>query len=127
MIPLLYRETVTIRRPQAGGGNVDGSVTFEIVLGEDEHPVEVRCAIERRSRRLLSVQGVESQSDATMFFVQRSGSEIAVDDIVVDGDGHAWKVVGLEVQKQLFGMVKGGRADLKATVNPVPHNEEVSG
>ena len=127
MMENLYRETVTIRRPRAGTGAVDGSVQYEIVLGEGDLPVEVRCALERRSRRIFSTQNVEIQSDATLLFRQQEGKELRNDDIVVDSTGAAWKVVGLNLQKMLFGSRLMGRADLQTTVNPVPHNEEVSG
>ena len=123
----LYLQRVTLRRPKAGTRGADGSVTYEIVLGEGDLPVEIRCSIEQRTRRIFSTQGVEIQSDATMLFRQKPGFEVRSDDIVVDPDGQAWKVVGLNVQKVLFGSRKLGRADLQTTVDPVPHNEEVSG
>ena len=123
----LFLERVTIRRPKAGTRQVDGSTTYEIVLGEGELPIEVRCALERRGRRVFSTQGVEVQGEATMLFRQKTSAEVLIDDILVDSSGQAWKVVGLDVQKALFGSRRMGRADLQKTVDPVPHDEEVSG
>ncbi len=123
----LYLERVTLRRPKAGTRGVDGATQYEVVLGEGDLPIEVRCALERRGRRIFSTQGVEIQSDATMLFRQAPEKEIRLDDIVVDLEGQAWKVVGLDVQKSMFGSRKYGRADLQTTTNPVQHDQEVSG
>jgi hypothetical protein len=125
----LYRQTVTIRRPKAGGMAADGRLTYEIVMGEGDLPVTVRCHLEQRGRRVFSTQGIEVRTDATMLFRQRPsvGAEIRIDDIVVDHDGAAWKVVGLDTQKAMFGCRVMGRADLQSTTNPVPHDTEVSG
>jgi DUF1009 family protein len=121
----LYRDTVTLRRPK--GMAVDGAVTYEIVLGDGDLPVQVRCHLEQRGRRTFTTQGTEIRSDATILFRQVPGREIRVDDIVVDQSGAAWKVVSLDVQKVLFGGRRLGRADLQATTEPVPHDAEVSG
>jgi len=123
----LYRDTVTLRRPKAGGLGADGVPTYEIVLGEGDLPVQVRCHLEQRSRRILSTQGVELRADATMLFRQVVGIEVRIDDIVVDHDGNAWKVVGLDKQRVLFGSRTLARADLQITTEPVPHDTEVSG
>lgn len=127
MIENLFLEKVTIRRPKAGTRAFDGAVTYEIVLGEGDLPLQIRCALERRGRRVFSTQGVEIQGDATMLFRQKESAEVLIDDIVVDSTGAAWKVLRLDVQKAMFGSRKTGRADLQATTDPVPHDAEVSG
>ena len=123
----LYRDTVTLRRPKAGGLGADGVPLYEIVLGEGDLPIQVRCHLERRSRRIFSTQGVEVRADGTMLFRQVPGREVRVDDIIVDHDGSAWKVLSLDLQKVLFGGRTLGRADLQVTTDPVPHDTEVSG
>ena len=127
MMSLLYRQTVTIRRPQAGSGLVDGAVTYKVVLDDEESPMRLRCRLERRARRLFTAQGAEVQTDATMLFIQKDATELFIDDVVVDQDSNAYKVVGLETQKALFGSRVSGRADLKATTDPVQHELEVEG
>ncbi|MGH9462003.1 MAG: hypothetical protein ACRD1X_12340 [Vicinamibacteria bacterium] len=127
MIESLYRETVTLRRPKAATRQVDGSTDYEIVVDEAQYPVRVRCRIERKGRRIFTNQGVELQSDAAMVFRQKDGSTVRKDDIVVDRNGEAWKVLDLEELRQLFGPNTYARAGLQSTVDPVPHDEEVEG
>jgi len=127
MIENLYRETVTLRRPKPGTRAIDASTEYEIVLGDGDLPVRVRCRIERRGRRLFTTQGVELQGDATMLFRKKDNAEVLVDDIVVDRNGDAWKVMNVDAQKLLWGMATHCRADLQSTVDPVPNDLEVEG
>lgn len=123
----LYRESVTIRRPKAGTRQVDGSVEYEVVLGDGDLPVQIRCRIVHNSRRVFTTQNVEIQADATLLYSVKSGREILKDDIVVDRNGQAYNVVRHKHEKALFGPQILGSLDLQETTLPVQHDEEVAG
>ncbi len=123
----LYRETVTLRRPRAGSRTVDGAVTYDVVLGDGDLPLEIRCRIVRNSRRLFTTQNVEIQTDGTLVYAVKNDREIRKDDIVVDRNGDAFQVVRVKHEKALFGLQVLGSVDLQQTTLPVQHSEEVAG
>jgi hypothetical protein len=119
MLDTMLRETVTLRRAKAGSRSVQNEVVYEILRDAAEIPIEVRCRIERRRRRIFSTAGVEEESDGTMLYRISSKVDIQTNDLVVDRNGQAYKILGFDEQSSLFGSASYRRADLRLTRLPV--------
>jgi len=115
MLDITFRELVTLRRAKAGTRGASNDPVYEIVRDTAEEPLKVRCYIERRKRRVFSTAGVEEESDATMLFRATEKADVRAEDLVVDQDGAAYRVNGLETASSLFGSARYRRADLRKT------------
>jgi hypothetical protein len=123
MLDALFRETVTLRRLAVGTRQTDGAAGYEIVVDDAEVPVQIRCRIERRRRRLITKEGVELEGDATMVLKRPASIEISEEDVVVDRNGQAWKILRKESSDSFFGAGEYFRLDLQETTIEVPAND----
>lgn len=123
MLETLFRETVTLRRLAAGTRAVDGVAEYSTVVDADDVPIEIRCRIERRRRRILSKEGVELEGDATMMLKRPTSTEISEEDVVVDRNGQAWKILRVERAEAFFGAGEYMRLDLQETTIAVPADD----
>src|SRR3982751_6478478 len=117
MLDATFRETVTLRRARAGARGANGApAAYDLVRDGAEVAVRIRCRIERRRRRIFLDQGVEAEADATMLFrVTLPSVDLRTVDYVVDRNGEAFKVLGMDDQQSLFGSARYKRVDLRAT------------
>lgn len=124
MLDTMMRENVTLRRARAGSRTVKNEVTYDILRDDAEIPIVLRCRIERRRRRIFSAQGVEEESDGTMIYRVTSKVDVKANDLIVDRNGQAFKILGFDEQPSLFGSATYRRADLRLTRLPVEEGED---
>lgn len=125
MLDTTFKETVTLRRARAGsrGANAQASA-YDIVCNADQVPIRIKCYIDRKRRKLISTQGTDTESDATLLMRVRPGIDLQTFDFVVDQSGVGYRVMGMDDQSALFGPTRYKRVDLRLTTILFPETPQ---
>jgi len=122
MLDATFKETVTLRRARAGsrGGNAQASA-YDVVRDAAGVVLRIRCKIDRKRRKLVSTQGIETESDATLLMRVRGAVDLRTTDFVVDETGAGYRIMGMDEQPALFGSARYKRVELRATTITFPN------
>ena len=124
MFDVLYRDTVTIRRPKVGSLGVAGQPELERVLAVDETELVLKCRFESKGRKTIDNRGAEIKTDATLLFRVIGKPALQLEDYVVRPDRTGWRVVDIEEQSALFGGSTYARAGLMRTDRTFPLDKD---
>lgn len=120
MFGVWFNEEVTLRRAKSRDGR--NKVVYEELLANGG-PLRLKCKIDRRKRRVYTIQGVEKEVDATLFFRTVDAPELRLEDLVVTSSGEVFKAVGFDRQQLLGSGEEFGRVELRFTRTEVPADQ----
>lgn len=118
MLDCTFTDTVTVRR--ASTRDVHNKVEYTEVKDEAGCPLPVKCRFERRRRRVITLEGVERDSDASMVFRRDKAVDIAPEDLIVTARGEVYQILTYEDVVLLGTTADYGRLTLGFTRTEVP-------
>lgn len=122
MLEILFNERVTVRKP--GPLDITGQAEEDVLRADDGTIARMRCAIERRGRRVTTRDGTEIVADATILFRRDRwpGNQLVVGSVVEDGEARRYRLLSYE-EVNSFGALYW-RAPLSSTREDVKKDPE---
>ncbi len=124
MLDVDFKNVVTLRKPRPGSRKNATEVEWDPVLGTDNEPVRIKCRFKRSGVKNFSLQAGEEQSDATMLFRKTSAKDVLRENLVVDVNGDAYKVLRFREEEDLELSTVYKQVELKKVDKSFPGGEE---
>lgn len=102
MLDVAYTDSVTVRRPKAGSRSVSNSVQYEELKDQGGFPLPIRCRIERRKRRVHTVEGVELDADASLVYRKDKSPDLKLEDLIFTNRKEVFRILTFEEVNFLF-------------------------